>query len=140
MNDLCNQELIYIILKELNIPEEQRNITENILKAGNLEAQSNYSLLPNCNRAVTIRTMLDIPPMLVHQDRVFAFFPIMVTIWMVVFQKYPWWLLLGLVFRIVDTYFQYKSLQVIIIRTLFFGKPQSGYYLDGVFLLFHHGY
>ena len=55
-----------LFFKELNIPEEQRNITENVLKAGNFEAQSNYSLLLNCNRAVTIRTMLDIPPMLVH--------------------------------------------------------------------------
>ena len=77
-------------------------------------------MLLNCNRAVTIRTVLDIPLMLVNQDRVFTSFPIVVTIWMVVFQKDLWWLLLGLVFLIVATYFQYKSLQVVIIRTVFF--------------------
>ena len=78
--------------------------------------------------------------MLVNWDRVFKYFPIVVTIWMVVFQKDLWLLLLGLVFLIVATYLQFKSLQVVIIKTVFFGKPQSGYYLDGGFLLFHHGY
>ena len=79
-----------------------------------------YSLLLNSNYAVTIRTVLDIPLMLVNWERVIASFPIVVTIWMVVFQKDLWWLLLGLVFLIVATYFQYKSLQVVIIRTVFF--------------------
>ena len=34
-----------------------------------------YSSLLNCNRAVTIRHVVDIPPILVNWDRVFPFFP-----------------------------------------------------------------
>ena len=79
-----------------------------------------YSMLLNCNRAVTIRTLLDIPPILINYDRVFTSFPFVVTIWMVVFQKDLWWLLLGLVFLTVATYFQYKSLQVVVVRKGFF--------------------
>ena len=79
-----------------------------------------YSMLLNFNRAVTIRTVLDISLMLVNKDRVFTSFPIVVTIWMVVFQKDLWCLLSGLVFLKVATYFQYKNLLVVIIRNVFF--------------------
>ena len=40
---------------------------------------SGYSTLLNCNRAVTIRTVLDIPPMVAHLDRVFTGMSIVVT-------------------------------------------------------------
>ena len=48
-----------------------------------------YSTLLNCNRAVTIRTLLDIPPMVAHLDRVFSVLPIAVTIRTVFLQEYP---------------------------------------------------
>ena len=51
-----------------------------------------YSMLLNCNRAVTIRTVLDIPLMLVHLDRVCTQVSIAVIIWTVFLQKYPSWL------------------------------------------------
>ena len=54
-----------------------------------------YSMLLDCNRAVTIRTVLDIPLMLVHLDRVFTQVSIAVIIWTVFLQKYPSWLLIG---------------------------------------------
>ena len=64
--------------------------------------QELYSMLLNCNRAVTIRTVLDIPVMLLHLDRVFTQVSIAVIIWTVFLQKYPSWLfflaVLGLCF------------------------------------------
>ena len=51
-----------------------------------------YSTLLNCNRAVTIRTLLDIPLMVAHLDRVFSVLPIAVTIRTVFLQEYPSWL------------------------------------------------
>ena len=45
-------------------------------------------------------------------------FSIVVINWMVVFHSIPSWLLLGLHFLKVATYFHYKSLQVVIIRTV----------------------
>ena len=51
-----------------------------------------YSTLVNCNRAVTIRTLLNIPPMVVHLDRVFSVLPIAVIIRTVFLQEYPSWL------------------------------------------------
>ena len=51
-----------------------------------------YSTLLNCHRAVTIRTLLDIPLMVAHLDRVFSVLPIAVTIRTVFLQEYPSWL------------------------------------------------
>ena len=74
-----------------------------------------YSMLLNCNRAVTIRTVLDISLMLVNKDRVFTSFPIVVTIWMVFFSKRP-------VVVTIRTGFPNSS------HLLPLQKPPSGYY------------
>ena len=96
-------------------------------------------MLLNCNRAVTIRTVLDIPSVLVHLDRVFSLVPIVVIIWMMVFSKASEWLLFGWCFSknplwLLTGCFTSDS-EWLLFGWCFFAKLLSDYYLDGGFLM-----
>ena len=81
-------------------------------------------MLLNCNRAVTIRTVLDIPLMLVHLDRVFTQVSIAVIIWTVFLQKYPSWLYF---LALLGPCFLQVSIVVLLIRPCFYIIVHRGY-------------
>ena len=83
-----------------------------------------YSLVLNCNCAVTIRTVLDIPLMLVHLDRVFTQVSIAVIIWTVFLQKYPLWLYF---LAVLGPCFSQVSMVVLLIGPCFYNNDRCGY-------------